>query len=190
MVDRRALLAGLAVSGPALASTPNAFDFSFEAIEGGPLPLAQFRGRVLLVVNTASFCGFTPQYAALQRLHERYEARGLTVIGVPSTDFNQESTDARKVREFCDAMFGITFPITAINPVRGERAHPFFAWAAREAGPVRWNFHKYLVSRDGRRVQGFSTQTAPDAPPMIRAIEAALATRIEASDTAGHSEQG
>ena len=179
MVDRRTLLAspvaGLAMSGPAVASARDAFAFSFEAIEGGPLPLAQFRGRVLLVVNTASFCGFTPQYAALQRLHDRYEARGLTVIGVPSTDFNQESADPRKVREFCDSMFGITFPITTINPVRGERAHPFFAWAAREAGPVRWNFHKYLVSRDGRRVQGFATQTTPDAPPMIRAVEAALA---------------
>ena len=175
MIDRRTLLAGLAFSVPALAGTPDAFGFTFEAIEGGPLPLAQFRGRVMLVVNTASFCGFTPQYAALQKLHERHETRGLTVIGVPSTDFNQESTDARRVREFCDAMFGITFPITAINRVRGANAHPFFAWAAREAGPVRWNFHKYLVSRDGRRVQGFSTQTAPDSPAMTRAMEAALA---------------
>lgn len=175
MVERRTLLASLAVSASAGAATPNAFDFTFDAIEGGPLPLAPFRGRVLLVVNTASFCGFTPQYAGLQRLHERLEPRGLTVIGVPSTDFNQESRDARRVREFCDAMFGITFPITAINLVRGERAHPFFAWAAREAGPVRWNFHKYLVSRDGRRVRGFSTQTAPDAPAMISAIEAMLA---------------
>lgn len=173
MVDRRALLASLLMSGPALAQ--DAFGFTFEAIEGGPLPLTRFRGRVMLVANTASFCGYTPQYAALQRLHERYEARGLTVIGVPSTDFNQESTEARQVREFCDTMFGITFPITAISHVRGEAAHPFFAWAAREAGPVRWNFHKYLVSRDGRRVQGFSTQTTPDSPPMIRAIEAALA---------------
>ena len=175
MVERRALLAGLAVSPAAMAAGTDAFGFSFEAIEGGPMPLAQYRGRVMLVVNTASFCGYTPQYAALQRLHERYEARGLTVIGVPSTDFNQESTDARQVRQFCDAMFGITFPITAINRVRGAQAHPFFAWAAREAGPVRWNFHKYLVSRDGRRVQGFSTQTEPEAPALIRAVEAALA---------------
>lgn len=176
MVERRALiLGGLALATPALASTPNAFDFTFQALEGGPMPLVQYRGRVLLVVNTASFCGFTPQYAALQRLHDAHEARGLTVVGVPSNDFNQESTDARKIREFCEGMFGITFPMTALNHVRGERAHPFFAWAAREAGPVRWNFHKYLVSRDGRRVQGFSTQTAPDSPAMIRALEAALA---------------
>ncbi|MDB5414247.1 MAG: glutathione peroxidase [Rubritepida sp.] len=97
------------------------------------------------------------------------------MIGVPSTDFNQESTDAHAIREFCDTMFGITFPIAALNHVRGAQAHPFFAWAAREAGPVRWNFHKCLVSRDGRHVQGFSTQTEPDAPEMIRAVEAALA---------------
>jgi glutathione peroxidase len=176
MVDRRTLLAGLAMSGPAMAADPpNAFGFTFQAIEGGPLPLAQFRGRVLLVANTASFCGYTPQYAALQRLHDRYEARGLTVVGVPSNDFNQESTDAAKIREFCDGMFGITFPITALNHVKGAEAHPFFAWAAREAGPVSWNFHKYLVGRDGRHVTGFSTQTEPDSPAVIRAVEAALA---------------
>ena len=110
MVERRTLLAGLAMSPAILTSAgaqePDAFGFSFEAIEGGPMPLAAWRGRVLLVVNTASFCGFTPQYAALQRLHDRHEARGLTVIGVPSTDFNQVSTDAGAVRAFCDSMFG------------------------------------------------------------------------------------
>ncbi|MBY0339487.1 MAG: glutathione peroxidase [Acetobacteraceae bacterium] len=173
---RAALLAALTLPAmPASGSAATAFDFGFEALEGGPLPLASFRGRVLLVVNTASFCGYTPQYAALQRLHDRHEGRGLTVIGVPSNDFNQESTDTRRVREFCDTMFGITFPMAAISHVRGERAHPFFQWAAREAGPVRWNFHKYLVHRDGRRVQGFSTQTAPDAPALTRALDAALA---------------
>jgi len=153
----------------------SAYDFSFDRLEGGPLPLSEFRGRVLLVVNTASFCGFTPQYAALQRLHDRMAGRGLTVVGVPSNDFNQESTDAKRIRDFCDANFGITFPMTALARVRGDGAHAFFAWAAREAGPVRWNFHKYLVGRDGRRIQGFPTQAAPDSPAMARAIEAALA---------------
>jgi glutathione peroxidase len=187
MVDllRRAGLLAAAMMGPAsrqgfAATGATAFDFAFEALEGGPLPLAAWRGRVLLVVNTASFCGFTPQYAALQRLHDRYEAQGLTVLGVPSNDFNQESTDARRVREFCDTMFGITFPLTALNHVRGASAHPFFAWAAREAGPVQWNFHKYLVARDGRRITGFATRVAPDAPPLTRAIEAALAERAGA----------
>ncbi|MCW8084383.1 glutathione peroxidase [Sabulicella glaciei] len=182
MVDalRRAALLASSFVLPAVrhghaATGEDAWGFSFEALEGGALPLAQYRGRVLLVVNTASFCGYTPQYETLQRLHERHEARGLTVIGVPSNDFSQESTEAAKVREFCDAMFGITFPLTAISHVRGERAHPFFRWAAAQAGPVRWNFHKYLVARDGRRVSGFSTQTAPDGPALSRALDAALA---------------
>lgn len=170
-----ATLAAPCVTTALAQTTPDAFTFSFTALEGGALPLEPLRGRALLVVNTASFCGFTPQYAALQRLYDRNETRGLTVIGVPSQDFAQESGDARKVREFCDTMFGITFPMTAISTVRGERAHPFFKWAAQQAGPVRWNFHKYLVARDGQRVTGFSTQTTPDSPALTRAIEAALA---------------
>jgi glutathione peroxidase len=172
---RGALAATLLIPATAAAKERTAFDFAFTALEGDPLPLAQFRGRVLLVVNTASFCGFTPQYAALQRLHDRFEARGLTVLGVPSNDFNQESSDARRVREFCDTMFGITFPMANLNHVRGANAHPFFAWAAERAGPVRWNFHKYLVARDGRRVTGFSTHVAPDSAALTRAIEQALA---------------
>lgn len=173
---RRALLGAalLAPAAAARAAERSAFDFAFTALEGGPLPLAAFRGRVLLVANTASFCGFTPQYAALQRLHERFEARGLVVLGVPSNDFNQESTDARRVREFCDTMFGITFPMAGLTHVRGANAHPFFAWAAERAGPVRWNFHKYLIARDGRRITGFATRVAPDAPELLRAIEQAL----------------
>ncbi len=179
---RRALLLGplLAAPAPARAAPtqtigPTAHDFAFEALEGGPLPLSGFRGRVLLVVNTASFCGFTPQYAALQRLHDRHEAAGLSVIGVPSTDFNQESRDAATVREFCDTMFGITFPMAGITPVRGPAAHPFFAWAAERAGPVRWNFHKYLVARDGTRVAGFPAHVPPEAPALQRALAAKLA---------------
>jgi glutathione peroxidase len=182
MVDalkRAALLAGAFIA-PATrtglaAPGDTAHAFSFEALEGGALPLAAYRGRVLLVVNTASFCGYTPQYAALQRLHERLEPRGLTVLGVPSQDFDQESGDVRKIRDFCDTQFGITFPLTALSHVRGPQAHPFFRWAAQQAGPVRWNFHKYLIARDGRRVSAFSTQTTPDAPALSRAIEAALA---------------
>lgn len=174
-IARRLALAlpALALAAPARAEG-DAWGFTFDSLDGGALPLAQFRGRVLLVVNTASFCGYTPQYAALQRLHDRHEARGLTVVGVPSADFNQEHRDNRAVRQFCDAMFGITFPMAVVTPVRGEGAHPFFRWAAAQAGPVRWNFHKYLVHRDGRRIQGFSTQQAPDGPAITRALEAAL----------------
>jgi glutathione peroxidase len=127
-------------------------------------------------VNTASFCGFTGQYAALQRLHEAQEAAGLVVLGVPSNDFNQESQDGRKIKEFCDTQFGITFPMAALSRVRGPDAHPFYRWAATRAGSEpRWNFHKYLVSRDGRQVQGFPARIDPDSPSLKRALELALA---------------
>ncbi|HEV7267212.1 MAG TPA: glutathione peroxidase [Falsiroseomonas sp.] len=179
-LSRRALLAAplLMAVAPAPASATNAFGFTLEALEGGALPLADFRGRALLVVNTASFCGFTPQYAALQRLHERFEARGFTVLGVPSNDFRQESADNARIRDFCDMMFGISFPMAALTRVRGQGAHPFFAWlAARAGGPPRWNFHKYLVSRDGTSVRAFPTATEPEAPVLVGAIEAALEGR-------------
>lgn len=152
----------------------SAFDFEFVGINRKPLPLKQFEGRALLVVNVASRCGFTPQYTGLQKLYADYQARGLTVIGVPSQDFRQESGDAAAIRQFCDSMFGITFPMAGLTRVTGHGMHPFFGWATRQAGPVRWNFHKYLVSRDGTRVQGFATSVEPESPTMLRAIEAAL----------------
>ncbi|MFN9090541.1 MAG: glutathione peroxidase [Alphaproteobacteria bacterium] len=174
---RRALLAlPLMAAAPAPAT---AWDFRFPALEGGEHDLAAWRGRVLLVVNTASFCGFTGQYAALQRLHEAQEAAGLVVLGVPSNDFNQESQDGRKIKEFCDAQFGITFPMAALSRVRGPEAHPFYRWAAsRAGGEPRWNFHKYLVSRDGRQVQGFPARVDPDSPTLKRALEVSLAAPI------------
>ena len=175
---RRSVLAlPLMAAIPATAAEPDAWSFRFPALEGGEHDLAAWRGRVLLVVNTASFCGYTPQYAALQRLHDRYQRRGLVVLGVPSNDFNQESADNRQIREFCDAQFGIEFPMAGLSHVRGAQAHPFFRWAAAKAGgEPRWNFHKYLVARDGRSVRGFATRVAPGGIEMTRAIEAALAS--------------
>jgi glutathione peroxidase len=178
-VGRRTLLAAplLMAAGPA-AAAPSAFDFTLPALEGGELRLAELRGRALLVVNTASFCGYTPQYAALQRLHDRFEARGFAVVGVPSNDFNQESRDNGAIRQFCDTMYGITFPMAALSTVRGPGAHPLFGWlAARAGGPPRWNFHKYLVARDGLSVRPFQTSTEPEAPALVRAVEAALEGR-------------
>lgn len=166
-------LGGMLMAGEARAA--DAFDFWLEAIEGGPLELGQWRGRPMLVVNTASFCGYTPQYAGLQKLHETYGPWGLVVLGAPSQDFNQESGDAQTIKAFCDATYNVEFPMTGLMKVRGAEAHPFFRFLAeRGDGPPRWNFHKYLVSRDGRTVRGFSTQTAPDAPALVQAIEAAL----------------
>jgi glutathione peroxidase len=173
---RRTLLAAPLLMAQAPAG--EVFDFRLESLEGGPLPLAAFRGRALLVVNTASFCGFTPQFEALQRVHDRFEPQGLTVLGVPSNDFRQESTDAAKIREVCETVYGITFPMAGLTAVRGPRAHPLFAWlAARAGGPPRWNFHKFLVARDGLAVRSFMTGTEPESPVLLRAVEAALAGR-------------
>jgi glutathione peroxidase len=173
---RRALLAlcgTAAMTTPAGAATGNAFDFSFPALEGGELKLADFRGKVLLVVNTASFCGYTPQFRGLQALHDKYSARGFAVIGVPSNDFNQEAADASKVKQVCET-FDVDFPLAAIGKVKGPRAYPFFAWAGAQSSAPRWNFHKYLVAADGKLLRDFPTRVAPDAPELASAIEAAL----------------
>lgn len=173
-VPRRAAL----LAAPLLmaAAPGDAYGFRLPALEGGELDLAAFRGRPMLVANTASFCGFTPQYAALQRVHERFGPRGLVVLGVPSNDFNQESADNAAIREFCDAQFGIDFPMAALSHVTGQGAHPFFRWlAAQGGGEPRWNFHKYLVARDGAAVRGYATRVDPEGAELTAAIEASLA---------------
>ena len=164
------------------AAEGSAYDHKFQSIDGKPMPLSSFRGKVLLVVNTASFCGFTPQYTALQKLYETYEARGLVVIGVPSNDFGgQEPKSEAEVKEFCQGAFGITFPLTAKYHVVGSEKHPFYGWAASALGAMNgpwWNFHKYLVGRDGKLVTSFGTRTEPQAESVIAAIEAELAKAV------------
>ncbi len=172
--SRRAILAAPLLM--AAAPDADAWSFRVSALEGGEHDLAAWRGRVLLVVNTASFCGYTPQYAALQQLHDQFQGQGLTVLGVPSNDFNQESTDNRQIREFCDGQFGIEFPMAALSTVRGPRAIPLYRWlAVRGGGEPRWNFHKYLVARDGRTVRGFATGVEPRSAEMLGAIRVAVA---------------
>jgi glutathione peroxidase len=170
----------LLAAAPAEATSPvTAHDFAFTAIEGGPLPLAAFAGKAVLVVNTASLCGFTPQYADLQALWERYRDEGLVVLGVPSNDFGgQEPGSAAEIKAFCEVNFDIDFPLTDKEHVRGAEAHPFYRWAAEELGSLaapRWNFHKYLVGTDGRLVDWFSTTTSPTSEKVTAAIEAELA---------------
>lgn len=169
-----AAAAMMALPGAARAET--AWDFAFEALEGGPMPLAQWRGKVLLVVNTASFCGFTPQYRDLVQVWQDYQDRGLIVIGSPSTDFRQEYDEAGKIKDFCELTYGVDFPMTAPVHVVGPDAHPFFKWAAAETGQrVRWNFNKYLVGRDGQIVTWMPSSLKPTARKARAAIEAALA---------------
>jgi len=160
------------------ADTGTAHDFAFTAVDGSPLPLSDFAGRAVLVVNTASRCGFTGQYEGLQRLWQRYRDRGLTVLGVPSNDFaGQEPGSEAEIRAFCTTGFGVDFPLTAKVHVRGPEAHPFYRWAGDRFGVrarPRWNFHKYLIGPDGRPVTWFSSMTGPTAGRLVRAVEAAL----------------
>ena len=167
----------------------SAYDFTFDGIDGNPLPLAAWKGKSILVVNTASFCGFTKQYAGLQQLWEKYESRGLVVVGVPSNDFGgQEPESEDKIKEFCRGAFGITFPLTAKTVVKGPGAHPFYQWAKSvlgdKAAPA-WNFHKYLVGRDGKMRAGFPTQVPPDHADLIAAIERELASGTPITSASG-----
>lgn len=171
--------AAFAAGADTMSNPTTAWSFSFTSIDGKPMPLSDFRGKVLLVVNTASFCGFTKQYRALQELHAEYEGQGFAVIGVPSNDFGgQEPKAAGEIKEFCEGMFGVTFPLTDKTVVSGSDAHPFYKWARDASGWLnapKWNFHKYLVGRDGRLVTSFYSQTAPNSERVMNAIEAEIA---------------
>lgn len=159
----------------AATDTKTVWDFSFPSIEGGRIELASFKGRALLIVNTASFCGYTYQYEALEKLHTARSGAGLTVIGAPSGDFNQESADNGTVKDFCETRFGIEFPLTGIVSVRGGKAEPFYAWVKQQTGwEPSWNFNKVLIGRDGRIVGTYGSGEEPEGPTLTQAIASAL----------------
>lgn len=171
------------VSGPhankaAAAEAGSAHQFSFNAIDGNPLPLSEFEGKTVLVVNTASFCGFTHQYEGLQKLYDTYSDRGFVLLGVPSNDFgNQEPGTEEEIKEFCEFNYAITFPLTEKQVVSGSDAHPFYAWAAKALGAKakpRWNFHKILIGPDGNALATWSTSTKPSDRSIVDTIEANL----------------
>jgi glutathione peroxidase len=165
----------------AAAEQLSAYSFQFQAIEGHALPLSNYRGKALLVVNTASLCGFTRQYNGLQALWEEYRDRGLVVLGVPSNDFGgQEPGTETEIKDFCETNFGIDFPMTRKQHVRGPDAHPLYQWLKGELGTEsvpRWNFHKYLIGRNGQAANYFASGVRPDSKTMREAIEAALAAK-------------
>ena len=173
-----ALLLMTTVTDTMASDVKTAHAFTFQAIDGGDLPLSRFAGKAVLVVNTASNCGFTPQYSALQDVWSRYRDKGLVVLGVPSNDFGgQEPGSAMKIKEFCEVNFNVDFPMTGKVRIRDDTPHPFYAWALKELGGIakpRWNFHKYLVAPDGRLVEWFSSPTSPLSKKVIKAIEANL----------------
>ncbi|MBU6139980.1 MAG: glutathione peroxidase [Proteobacteria bacterium] len=169
------LLAFFSYGAKAQTSQKNAYQFSFSSVEGEVLNLSDYRGKVVLVVNTASKCGLTPQYKSLQQLYEKYRERGLVVIGVPSNDFgNQELSSEMKVKDFTQKEFKISFPLTSISKVSGEKAHPFYSWANNQAGFLgspKWNFHKYLIDKNGNFVAWFSSSTDPMSEKITQKIE-------------------
>lgn len=158
----------------------NAYDFSFPKLnEPGEIHLADYAGKVIMVVNVASACGLTPQYRDLEALYEARAAKGLVIIGVPSNDFGaQEPGDEKQIREFCDSNFHVTFPMTGKAEIASSaRRHPFYQWVAGELGEnalPRWNFHKYLIGKDGALAETISSKAAPLSPDVLEAIDRAL----------------
>lgn len=177
-----AMLLGPSSKAPAADAAGSAYDFSFKSIDGKPMSLADWRGKALLVVNTASFCGFTKQYAGLQELWFKYEAKGLVVVGVPSNDFGGQEPNAEgEIKKFCQGAFGVTFPLTEKEAVTGNDAHPFYKWVTAQAGAPAWNFHKYLIGRDGRLVRAFSSQVTPQSADLTGWIDKALAEKVSSA---------
>src|SRR5450631_79932 len=190
MIDRRTIITAAlgATAGPLVTRTARAqqpamsritaYAFSFARLEGGEISLADYAGKPLLVVNTASLCGFTPQYAGLQQLWTEFQERGLMIIGVPSNDFGgQEPGGATEIAETAQHQYGVTFPIAAKAVVKGPDAHPFYRWAAgvRPKDVPRWNFHKYLIGRDGTIAAVFPESVEPLDTRVKTAIGRALA---------------
>ena len=156
----------------------SAHDFTFTTIDNKPLDMKAYSGRPVLVVNVASFCGLTPQYAGLQKLHETYGAKGLVVLGVPSNDFGaQEPKTEPEIAKFCETSYGVTFPMTSKQKVIGSDAHALYQWIAKEAGEAatpKWNFHKYLIGKEGELIETFGSRVSPGAPEVRKSIESAL----------------
>ncbi len=170
----RLFLASLFVCCATLAHAAMS-SFTFPSIDGGEIDLAQWRGQPVLVVNTASRCGFTPQYDGLQTLYDTYRDQGLVVLAVPSNDFRQELSSNEDVKDFCEVNFGLDFPMTTITQIRGEDAHPFYKWLATEAGfTPSWNFNKVLIAPDGSVAATFGSNARPMSRPVTNAITALL----------------
>ena len=164
------MLVAVALAGPAMAAD----GFRFASIDGGEIDLGDWRGKPVLVVNTASLCGFAGQFDGLQDLHERFGDRAL-ILAVPSNDFEQELATEAEVKEYCAMTFDITLPMTEITPVRGSDAHPFYAWVRAETGFIpRWNFNKVLITPDGSIAGTFGSNVDPESRRIAGAIQAML----------------
>jgi glutathione peroxidase len=164
-------------STKSISSDKSFHDFSIESISGEKISLADYKNKVVLLVNTASQCGFTPQYAGLQKIYDRYKDDGFVVLGVPSDDFNQELSTDDDVKKFCEIRYGVNFPLTSIQKIKGESAHPLYKWISGNTsviGQPRWNFHKYLIGKEGKIINWFSSMTSPTSDGLLKQVEQAL----------------
>jgi glutathione peroxidase len=166
-----------AAGGPVRKERPMSLhDLSASTIDHKPLPLSAFKGKVLLVVNTASECGNTPQYAGLEKLHQQYQEKGFAVVGFPSNDFGgQEPGSEAEIKKFCSLNYKVTFPMFSKVKTKGEGQSPVYQFLTAKHGEPKWNFHKYLVGKDGQVIQAFPAKMQPDDKEVTAAIDAALA---------------
>ena len=171
------MILSMIFSTKSMSSEKSFHDFSIESISGGDISLADYKNKVVLLVNTASQCGFTPQYAGLQKIYDRYKDDGFVVLGVPSDDFNQELSSDDDVKKFCEIRYGVNFPLTSIQKIKGDSAHPLYKWISGNTsviGQPRWNFHKYLISKEGKILNWFSSMTSPTSDGLLKQVEQAL----------------
>ena len=151
-----------------------AYDFEFNSIDGDLIKLSQYKDKVIVVVNVASRCGYTPQYEDLQRLWTEYKSKNLIVLGIPTNNFRQEPGNNKEIKDFCETNFGITFPMTEKTNVIGGNSHPFYKWARKDYGIgaiPKWNFHKIIIGKDGKVAETFSSITKPSSIKFIKVIE-------------------
>jgi glutathione peroxidase len=178
---KKCLLGGvILMTATSMFAASSIYDFTLPSIDGKPAPLASFRGKVILMVNVASRCGFTPQYSALEALYEKYKDNGFVILGFPANNFGgQEPGTNEEIKTFCSTKYSVTFPLYAKISVKGEDQTPLYQYLTKEANPsvagdIKWNFTKFLVDRSGRVVQRFESPVKPDSPEVISAIEKLL----------------
>jgi glutathione peroxidase len=170
-----------AIMAASLFGASGALDFTLNSIDGQPAPLAQYRGKVLLIVNVASQCGYTPQYAGLEALYEKYKDKGLVVLGFPANNFRaQEPGTNEEIKTFCTRKYNVTFPMYSKISVAGEDKAPLYQFLTDKqansttGGEIKWNFTKFLIGKDGKVAQRFEPAVTPESPAVVSAIEAAL----------------
>ena len=174
------LLGALSIMAGSLLAASGIYSFTLNSIDGQPAPLADYKGKVVLLVNVASKCGFTPQYSALEATYEKYKSQGFVILGFPANNFGaQEPGTNEEIKTFCSRKYNVTFPMYAKISVKGEDQAPLYSYLTKDTGPglvgdIKWNFTKFLVDRNGNVVQRFESAVTPDSPEMVAAIEKQL----------------